>query len=70
VTGSRARARTRVGAESVRLTRKTNSSSEEGEMEIKDNQKTLWAAAYEEARGWGFDPKGAWEHADRVVAGY
>jgi hypothetical protein len=39
-------------------------------MQIQDNQKKLWAAAYEEARGWGFTPEGAWEHADAVVAGY
>lgn len=39
-------------------------------MEIPENMKKLWGAAYEEAREWGFDEKGAWEHADRVVAGY
>ena len=39
-------------------------------MKIPDNMKSLWAHAYEEARGWGFTPDGAWKHADRVVAGY
>jgi hypothetical protein len=41
-------------------------------MEIKDHQKNLWgqAHAFYEARTWGFDAKGAWEHADTVVAGY
>lgn len=39
-------------------------------MEIKDSQKKLWAAAFDEARTWGFGTKGAWEHADSVVAGY
>jgi hypothetical protein len=38
-------------------------------MEIKDIEKNLWAATFDEARGWGFDTKGAWEHADRVVLG-
>jgi hypothetical protein len=38
--------------------------------EIKDNQKNLWAGAYEAAREWGFTPEGAWAHADSVVAGY
>lgn len=39
-------------------------------MEIPANMKSLWGASYEEARGRGFDAKGAWEYADRVVAGY